>query len=151
MTPAELVRAALRMCPDRVIVGESRGPETLALLTAMSMGTDGSMSTLHASSSQQVFTKIAAYCAQAPERLTASATATLTGASVHLVAHIDTTEAGERMVTSIREVVGAEGEQVLSNELYVRTGEPSGQIVCAPTGDIGQRLDRAGYTARGWA
>ncbi|GHD36565.1 protein kinase [Nocardiopsis kunsanensis] len=148
---AELVRAALRMCPDRVIVGETRGPETLALLNAMSMGTDGSMSTIHASSSQQVFTKIAAYCAQAPERLTASATATLIGASVHLVAHIDTASTGERVVTSIREVVGAEGEQVLSNELYTRpVGEPTGTTVCAPGGDIGWRLERAGYTARGW-
>lgn len=151
VTLAELVRAALRMCPDRVIVGETRGPETLALLNAMSMGTDGSMSTIHASSSQQVFTKIAAYCAQAPERLTASATATLIGASVHLVAHIDTTSSGERVVTSIREVVGAEGEQVLSNELYTRpVDKPTGTTVCAPGGDIGRRLERAGYTAGGW-
>ncbi|WP_017576919.1 CpaF family protein [Nocardiopsis kunsanensis] len=151
VTLAELVRAALRMCPDRVIVGETRGPETLALLNAMSMGTDGSMSTIHASSSQQVFTKIAAYCAQAPERLTASATATLIGASVHLVAHIDTTSTGERVVTNIREVVGAEGEQVLSNELYTRpVDEPTGTTVCAPGGDIGRRLERAGYTAGGW-
>lgn len=151
VTLAELVRAALRMCPDRVIVGETRGPETLALLNAMSMGTDGSMSTIHASSSQQVFTKIAAYCAQAPERLTASATATLIGASVHLVAHIDTTSTGERVVTSIREVVGAEGEQVLSNELYTRpVDKPTGTTVCVPGGDIGRRLERAGYTAGGW-
>ncbi|NYH51331.1 Flp pilus assembly CpaF family ATPase [Nocardiopsis arvandica] len=152
VTLAELVRAALRMCPDRVIVGETRGPETLALLNAMSMGTDGSMSTIHASSSQQVFAKLAAYCAQAPERLSASATALLVGAAVHLVAHIDTTPAGERVVTSIREVVGSDGEQVVSNELYTREADqPSGAVVCAPSGVVGQRLARAGYTVRGWA
>ena len=149
---AELVRAALRMCPDRVIVGETRGPETLALLNAMSMGTDGSMSTIHASSSQQVFAKIAAYCAQSPERLSASATASLVGAAVHLVVHIDTTPTGERFVASIREVVGSEGEQVVSNELYVRSADdPGGTVVCAPSGLIGQRLARAGFTVRGWS
>ncbi|RKS04975.1 Flp pilus assembly CpaF family ATPase [Nocardiopsis sp. Huas11] len=152
ITLAELVRAALRMCPDRVIVGETRGLETIALLNAMSMGTDGSMSTIHASSSQQVFAKVAAYCAQSPERLTASATASLVGAAVHLVVHIDTTASGERFVASIREVVGSEGEQVISNELYVRSAEDSGgSVVCAPSGLIGQRLARAGFTVRGWS
>ncbi|WP_047867923.1 CpaF family protein [Nocardiopsis sp. RV163] len=152
VTLAELVRAALRMCPDRVIVGETRGPETIALLNAMSMGTDGSMSTIHASSSQQVFAKLAAYCAQSPERLSASATALLVGAAVHLVVHIDTARTGERVVTSIREVAGSEGEQVVSNELYTReTDQPAGALVCAPSGVVGQRLARAGYAVRGWA
>ncbi|MBR8741433.1 CpaF family protein [Nocardiopsis sp. MG754419] len=148
---AELVRAALRMCPDRVIVGETRGAETIALLNAMSMGTDGSMSTIHASSSRQVFAKLAAYCAQSPERLTASATASLVGAALHLVVHIDTSHAGERYVASVREVVGAEGEQVISNELYLRTSHTcSGELVCAPSGVVADRLHRAGYTFRGW-
>ncbi|SIO89569.1 CpaF family protein [Nocardiopsis sp. JB363] len=149
---AELVRAALRMCPDRVIVGETRGPETIALLNAMSMGSDGSMSTIHASSSQQVFAKLAAYCAQSPERLTASATASLVGAALHLVVHIDTTPEGERYVASVREVVGAEGEQVISNEIYLRTPDASsGGLVCAPSGMVADRLDRVGYSGRGWA
>ncbi|MEE2038933.1 ATPase, T2SS/T4P/T4SS family [Nocardiopsis sp. CT-R113] len=148
---AELVRAALRMCPDRVIVGETRGPETLALLNAMSMGTDGSMSTIHASSSQQVFAKLAAYCAQSSERLSTSATALLAGTAVHLVVHIDTTPDGERVVASVREVVGSEGDQVISNELYVREPtEPTGAVVCAPSGLVAQRLGRAGYAMRGW-
>ncbi|MFC9085518.1 CpaF family protein [Nocardiopsis dassonvillei] len=152
VTLAELVRAALRMCPDRVIVGETRGAETIALLNAMSMGTDGSMSTIHASSSQQVAAKLAAYCAQSPERLTASATASLVGTAVHLVVHIDTARTGERVVTSIREIAGSEGEQVVSNELYTReTDQPAGALVCAPSGVVGQRLARAGYAVRGWA
>jgi pilus assembly protein CpaF len=65
---AELVRWALRMSPDRVIVGEARGEEVLALLNAMSQGTDGSMATLHSSSSKGAFTKLATYAVQAPER-----------------------------------------------------------------------------------
>ncbi|WP_159944618.1 CpaF family protein [Nocardiopsis sp. FR6] len=152
ITLAELVRAALRMCPDRVVVGETRGPETLALLNAMSMGTDGSMSTIHASSSQQVFAKLAAYCAQSSERLSASATASLAGTALHLVVHIDTAAEGQRAVTSIREVVGSDGDQVLSNELYTRgAAEATGAMVCAPSGVGGQRLSRAGYVVRGWA
>ncbi|MGW5878989.1 CpaF family protein [Nocardiopsis terrae] len=148
---AELVRAALRMCPDRVIVGETRGPETIALLNAMSMGTDGSMSTIHASSSQQVFAKLAAYCAQSPERLTASATASLVGAALHLVVHIDTTPAGERYVASVREVVGSEGEQVISNEIYHRApNASSGELVCVPSGIVADRLEWVGYAGRGW-
>ncbi|MCY9787110.1 Flp pilus assembly complex ATPase component TadA [Nocardiopsis sp. EMB25] len=152
VTLAELVRAALRMCPDRVVVGETRGPETLALLNAMSMGTDGSMSTIHASNSQQVFTKLATYCAQAPERMTASATASLVGLAVHLVVHIDTAPNGDRVVTSVREVVGSEGEQVISNEVYTRAvDDPTGAVVCVPSGLVGERLSRAGHTLRGWA
>lgn len=148
----ELVRAALRMCPDRVIVGETRGPETIALFNAMSMGTDGSMSTIHASSSQQVFAKLAAYCAQSPERLTTSATASLVGASLHLVVHVDTTPEGHRYVASVREVVGAEGEQVLSNEIYHRVqDDPTGSLVCSPSGTVADRLARIGYAARGWS
>lgn len=148
----ELVRAALRMCPDRVIVGETRGPETIALLNAMSMGTDGSMSTIHASSSRQVFAKLAAYCVQSPERLSASATASLVGAALHLVVHIDSTPAGERYVASVREVVGAEGDQVISNEIYLREpGASSGAMVCAPSGTVAERLDRAGYALGEWA
>lgn len=156
VTLADLVRASLRMCPDRVIVGETRGPETLALLNAMSMGTDGSMATIHASSSQQVFVKLAAYCAQSPERLSAEATSRLVASAVHLVVHIDTTPEGGRMVASIREVAGAEGEQVVSNELYARDAVTGDVLAaCPPSSSIARRLARHGYssahTIAGWA
>ncbi|MFY7064703.1 CpaF family protein [Nocardiopsis changdeensis] len=148
---AELVRAALRMCPDRVIVGETRGPETLALLNAMSMGTDGSMSTIHASGSRQVFTKLAAYCAQSAERLNPSATAALVASALHLVVHLDTAPSGDRVVASIRQVVGVEGEQVISDELYLRDADQAtGEVVCPPSGEVARRLMRAGYAVRGW-
>src|SRR6266498_662817 len=74
ISQAELVRTALRMSADRVIVGEVRGPELVPMLNAMSQGADGSLGTLHASSSRGVFTKLAAYGAQAPERLGLDAT-----------------------------------------------------------------------------
>jgi Flp pilus assembly CpaF family ATPase len=126
VTLAELVRWALRMSPDRVIVGEARGEEVLALLNAMSQGTDGSMATLHASSSKGAFSKLATYAVQAPERLPLEATNLLVANAVHFVIHL--AQDGERrFVSSIREVVDAEGPMVVSNEVF-RPG-PDGRAV----------------------
>ncbi len=123
---AELVRWALRMSPDRVIVGETRGEEVLALLNAMSQGTDGSMATLHASSSKGAFSKLATYAVQAPERLPLEATNLLVANAVHFVIHL--AQDGERrFVDSVREVVDAEGPMVVSNEIF-RPG-PDGRAV----------------------
>ena len=123
---AELVRWALRMSPDRVIVGEARGEEVLALLNAMSQGTDGSMATLHASSSRGAFSKLATYAVQAPERLPLEATNLLVANAVHFVIYL--AQDGERrFVSSIREVVDAEGPMVVSNEIF-RPG-PGGRAV----------------------
>jgi len=117
ITLAELVRWALRMSPDRVIVGEARGEEVLALLNAMSQGTDGSMATLHASSSRGAFSKLATYAIQAPERLPLEATNLLVANAVHFVIYL--ARHGERrVVSSIREVTGAEGPMVTSNEVF---------------------------------
>ncbi len=123
---AELVRWALRMSPDRVIVGEARGEEVLALLNAMSQGTDGSMATLHASSSRGAFSKLATYAVQAPERLPLEATNLLVANAVHFVIHL-VQDAERRFVTSVREVVDAEGPMVVSNEIF-RPG-PDGRAV----------------------
>jgi Flp pilus assembly CpaF family ATPase len=123
---AELVRWALRMSPDRVIVGEARGEEVLALLNAMSQGTDGSMATLHASSSKGAFSKLATYAVQAPERLPLEATNLLVANAVHFVVYL--AQDGERrFVSSVREVVDAEGPMVISNEVF-RPG-PDGRAV----------------------
>ena len=123
---AELVRWALRMSPDRVIVGEARGEEVLALLNAMSQGTDGSMATLHASSSRGAFSKLATYAVQAPERLPLEATNLLVANAVHFVIHL-AQDGDRRFVASVREVVDAEGPMVVSNEIF-RPG-PDGRAV----------------------
>ena len=123
---AELVRWALRMSPDRVIVGEARGEEVLALLNAMSQGTDGSMATLHASSSRGAFSKLATYAVQAPERLPLEATNLLVANAVHFVVHL-AQDGDRRYVASVREVVDAEGPMVVSNEVF-RPG-PDGRAV----------------------
>ena len=123
---AELVRWALRMSPDRVIVGEARGEEVLALLNAMSQGTDGSMATLHASSSRGAFSKLATYAVQAPERLPLEATNLLVANAVHFVIHL-AQDGDRRFVSSVREVVDAEGPMIVSNEVF-RPG-PDGRAV----------------------
>ncbi|MGB6163293.1 MAG: ATPase, T2SS/T4P/T4SS family [Pseudonocardiaceae bacterium] len=123
ISQAELVRWALRMSPDRVIVGEIRGPEVIPMCNAMSQGNDGSMATLHASSSRIAFTRLASYAAQGVERLPLEATNLLVASAVHFVVHLAFTTGGSaggrtRVVSSIREVVGAEGAHVISNEVY---------------------------------
>lgn len=125
VSQSELVRWGLRMTPDRVIVGEIRGPELIPMCNAMSQGNDGSMATLHASSSRIAFTRLASYAAQGPERLPVEAAMLLVASAVHFVVHLAFTTAHRggsggrvRVVSSIREVVDAEGPQIISNEVY---------------------------------
>jgi pilus assembly protein CpaF len=143
---AELVRWALRMSPDRVIVGEARGEEVLALLNAMSQGTDGSMATLHASSSRGAFSKLATYAVQAPERLPLEATNLLVANAVHFVIHL-AQDGRRRFVASVREVVDAEGPMVVSNEVF-RPG-PDGRAVpgVPPRNETLEQLMAVGFDA----
>lgn len=120
VSQAELVRWALRMSPDRVIVGEVRGPEVIPMCNAMSQGNDGSMATLHASTSRGAFTKLAAYAVQGPERLPLEATNLLVATALDFVVHLDKPRGndGKRVVSSIREVVDADDKQIVSNEVF---------------------------------
>jgi pilus assembly protein CpaF len=119
VTQADLVRWALRMSPDRVIVGEVRGEEVLPMLNAMSQGNDGSMCTVHAGSSRGAFGKLATYAIQTPERLPLEATNLLIANAMNLVVFIaHDRHTSQRTVTSIREVTGADGPLVISNEIF---------------------------------
>lgn len=118
ITQAACVRMGLRMSPDRVIVGEVRGDEILPMLNAMSQGNDGSMTTVHADSTAGVFQRFQSYAAQAPEKLTLEATNLLVAGAVDVIVHVAKDKSGTRFVTGVREVVGADGAQVTSNEVY---------------------------------
>lgn len=126
-----MVRWGLRMRPDRVIVGETRGAEAVPMLLAMSQGNDGSMCTLHASSSKQALTRLAMYVMQAPEKLTFDAANVLIGQAVDFVVHLDVATDGTRVVSSIRQVLETDGTQVPSNEIY-RPGPDRRAIPAAP-------------------
>ncbi len=115
---ADLVRWALRMSPDRVLVGEIRGAEVIPMCNAMTQGNDGSMATLHASSSRGAFARLAAYAIQAPERLPLEATNLMVAGAVDFVIHLDVDANGHRTVNSVREVIDAEGTQITSNEVF---------------------------------
>lgn len=117
VTLAELARMALRMDPDRVIVGEVRGAEAFTMLLAMSQGNNGSMCTLHADGARAVFPKLAAYVSMASSGLPPESIAAIMGESIHFVVHIEILD-GVRRIAEIREVTGADGHMVVSNGLY---------------------------------
>ena len=149
ITLAELVRWALRMTPDRVIVGEVRGSEVVPMLNAMSQGNDGSMTTIHASSSRGAFMKVASYAAQSAEHLSLEDTNLLIAGAVHIVIQLAWDTAGRRCISSIREVTDADGRQVVSNEIYApgpdRRAIPSVPVRAATM----EELAAAGYQPEG--
>ncbi|GAA3235491.1 CpaF family protein [Actinocorallia longicatena] len=120
---AELVRRSLRMNPSRVIVGEVLGDEIVTMLNAMTQGNDGSLSTIHANSSMEVFNRIATYAIQSQERLPIDATHMLISGAIDFVVFItkrnDYGRGGRlrRFVSSVREVTGVDG-RVLSSEVF---------------------------------
>jgi pilus assembly protein CpaF len=120
---SELVRRSLRQNPSRVIVGEVLGDEIVTMLNAMSQGNDGSLSTIHANSSMEVFNRIATYALQAEERLPVEATHMLIAGSINFVVFLrkrnDYVDGGSlsRVVESVREVTGVDG-RVLSSEVF---------------------------------
>jgi pilus assembly protein CpaF len=145
---AELVRRSLRMNPSRVIVGEVLGDEIVTMLNAMSQGNDGSLSTIHANSSLEVFNRICTYAIQSVERLPADATMMLIAGAIDFVVFVervnDFASGGKlrRMVTSVREVNGVDG-RVLSSEVF-HPG-PDGYAVPAASISCLQELERVGY------
>jgi pilus assembly protein CpaF len=146
---AELVRWALRMSPDRVVVGEVRGNELLPMLNAMSQGNDGSMCTLHANSSAGAFSKLAAYAIQSQERLPLEATNLLVANAVDLVVFLGHDAEGHgRYLSSIREVTGADGAMVISNEIFAPGPEGRALPASPITQETRDQLGRVGFDAR---
>src|SRR4029453_7489852 len=88
VTMAELVQHGLRMDPSRVIVGEVLGDEVLSMLNAMSQGNDGSMCTIHATSSENTFQRIATHATRSAPRLPVEATAQLVAGAIDFVVFI---------------------------------------------------------------
>lgn len=150
---AELVQRSLRMNPSRVIVGEVLGDEVLAMLEAMSQGNDGSMCTIHASSSALAFRRMAMYAQRSAMRLPVATSYLMIAGAVDFVVFIDKrdlrAEGGqlERYVASIREVIDADGETMISNEIF-RPGADRRAVFEAPP-RCQADLRVAGYDA-GW-
>jgi pilus assembly protein CpaF len=145
---AELVRRSLRMNPSRVIVGEVLGDEIVTMLNAMSQGNDGSLSTIHANSSIEVFNRISTYAIQSAERLPTDATMMLIAGAIDFVVFIERrNEFGDggrlrRIITSVREVNGVDG-RVLSSEVFA-AGPDHRAVPAAPISCLDE-LVAAGY------
>jgi Flp pilus assembly CpaF family ATPase len=131
---ADLTRMALRMDPDRVVVGEVRGAEAFPMLLAMSQGNNGSMCTMHADSTRSVFPKLAAYVSMADTGLPVETVNLLVANAVHFVVHIDVVD-GVRRVASVREVVDADGSRIVSNEVF-RPGVDGRAVPGYPMRDV---------------
>ena len=145
---AELVRRSLRMNPSRVIVGEVLGDEIVTMLNAMSQGNDGSLSTIHANSSIEVFNRICTYAIQSQERLPTDATMMLIAGAIDFVVFVERrNEYGHggrlrRVISSVREVNGVDG-RVLSSEVFA-SGQDHRAVPAAPVACLDE-LVAAGY------
>ena len=148
ITLADLTRMALRMDPDRVIVGEVRGAEAFPMLLAMSQGNNGSMCTMHADSTRSVFPKLAAYVSMASTGLPIDTVNLLLASALHFVIYIDNSS-DWRQVTSVREVVDSDGSNIISNEIFA-IGNNSELIKAFPLREATRELlTKFGYEDRG--
>ena len=114
----DLCKAALRMSPDRVIVGEVRGGEVMQLLQAMGIGNDGSLGTIHAGSTQAAINKMLIYAQRSPDSPTPDSVLREIAEVLHLLVYIKKLPDGRRAITSIREVVGFEDGGVVTSEVF---------------------------------
>jgi pilus assembly protein CpaF len=114
----ELVRNALRMRPDRIIVGEVRGPEAFDMLQAMNTGHDGSMSTVHANSPRDSLYRLENMVMMANLNLPLKAVRMHIASALNLIVHIERMRDGIRRVQSIAEIAGMEGDVITFRELF---------------------------------
>jgi pilus assembly protein CpaF len=130
----DLVRNSLRMRPDRIIVGECRGSETLDMLQAMNTGHPGSMTTVHANSPREVLARLETMVLMGGVELPQRAIREQIVMAVGLIVQLHRTVAGPRVISSITEVQGMEGDTVLLQDVFhrVHTSEGMGKLV--PTG-----------------
>jgi pilus assembly protein CpaF len=119
VTIRDLVRNALRMRPDRIVVGEVRGGETLDMLQAMNTGHDGSISTIHANSPRDVLSRLETLALMAGMDLTVRALREQVSAAIDLIVHVARFQDGVRRVANVTEVVGLEGDTVTMQDLFL--------------------------------
>jgi len=115
----DLVRNALRMRPDRIVVGEVRGGETLDMLQAMNTGHDGSLSTVHANSPRDALSRLETMVLMSGLDLPVRATREQISAAINLIVHLVRLRDGSRRITQITEVQGMEGDIITLQDLFL--------------------------------
>ena len=118
VTVRDLVRNALRMRPDRLVIGECRGGETLDMLQAMNTGHDGSLSTVHANSPRELLSRLEVMVLMSGVELPISAIREQVASSVHLVVHQARFACGTRRITHITEVTGVAAGVVQTQDIF---------------------------------
>jgi pilus assembly protein CpaF len=114
----DLVKNALRMRPDRIILGEVRGAEALDLLQAMNTGHDGSMGTLHANNPREALTRLENMVGMGASNLPSKALRTQISSAVNMIVQISRMRDGMRRITHVSEIVGMEGDVIVTQDLY---------------------------------
>src|ERR1700741_5127825 len=118
ITMRDLLKNALRMRPDRIIIGECRGEEAMDMLQAMNTGHDGSMTTVHANTPRDVIAPLEVMVTLANGNLHLNAIRQQIASAVHLIAQVNRMRDGIRRITHIIEVVGMEGDIITTQELF---------------------------------
>jgi pilus assembly protein CpaF len=118
ITQRDLVRNALRMRPDRIIIGEVRSGEAFDMLQAMNTGHDGSMSTVHANTTRDALTRIENMVQMGNMGLPSRAIRTQIVGAVHMIVQVERQRDGGRRVIQVTEVCGMEGEVVILNDIF---------------------------------
>ncbi|MGH2470481.1 MAG: CpaF family protein, partial [Chloroflexota bacterium] len=135
----DLLINALRMRPDRIIVGEVRGAEAMDMLQAMNTGHDGSLTSVHANSPRDALARVENMVLMAGLDLPAAAVREQITSAIHLVIHLTRMRDGTRVITHVSEIVGMEGPTVTMQDIYLfqaRGMDAQGHVLgeIAPTG-----------------
>ncbi|QQS45923.1 MAG: CpaF family protein [Acidobacteriota bacterium] len=153
VTQRNLLRNALRMRPDRIIVGEVRGDEAIDMLQAMNTGHDGGMTTIHANSPRDALARLETMIAMANLRISDKAMRQQVSSAINVIIQVSRMGDGSRKVVSVSEIIGMEGEIITMQEIFrfVRTGVgPRGEVIgqFRPTGirpRFSERLEQYGF------
>jgi pilus assembly protein CpaF len=121
----DLVKNALRMRPDRILVGEVRGPEAFDMMQAMNTGHEGSLTTVHANHPRDALSRLENMISMADLQIPMKSLRQQIASALHVIVQISRMRDGHRRVTYVSEVVGMEGDMVTMHDLYnfVQTGE----------------------------
>jgi pilus assembly protein CpaF len=142
----DLVRNSLRMRPDRIIVGECRGSETLDMLQAMNTGHAGSMTTVHANTPRELLGRLETMVMMGGVELPQRAIREQIVMAVGILVQLQRTAEGPRVVTSITEIQGMEGDTVLLQDIFHRVDTSEGMGRLVPTGLRPKILDELALT-----
>ena len=137
VTATDLVRNALRMRPERIIIGECRGPETLDMLQAMNTGHEGSMTTLHANTPRDAIARMETMITMSGFELPLKAMRQQVASAVQLIVQASRLQGGPRKITYITEILGMEGDTLVMQDIFRfiqegidETGKAHGHFLC---------------------